>query len=100
MALAWSQLRTTGSTPLLEVQGVLIQVDGTGFGAPSQVVLRDDEGRDWTFDVDPEVATNREEPQSAGHLRQHMLYGELMLVRYRVQSDRLIALRIRDVQSP
>ena len=77
-------------------RGVLLEVVGAGFGAPERIILLDDEGRTWEFRVDPEVATNREQPQSAGHLRQHMAFVDPVLVRYRETPEGLVAVRILD----
>lgn len=82
--------------PIREVRGVLIEVRASEISRAEAVTLRDDEGRTWIFRVAEEVATNREEPQSASHLRQHMAFAEPMRVRYRVAGGELIALRILD----
>jgi hypothetical protein len=64
------------------------------------VVLRDEEGHLWNFQVSPEVATNPQEPQSASHLRQHMVLGEWMQVFYRPTAEGLLAVRIVDDDVP
>lgn len=83
---------------LQTVRGVLLSVQSSNPVQADQITLRDDEGRVWTFQVSPEVAANPEEPQSAGHLRQHMALVEPVLVRYREGADGLVALRILDGQ--
>lgn len=80
------------------VRGVLLEVQASSPVYADQVTLRDDEGQTWSFRVDPAVSTNREEPQSAGHLRQHMALVEPMLVRYRETPDGPIAMRIVDAE--
>lgn len=94
-------VRATAPNPAAElrtVRGVLLSVQSSNPVQADQVTLRDDEGRVWTFQVSPEVAANPEEPQSAGHLRQHMALVEPVVVRYREGSDGLVALRILDGQ--
>lgn len=80
------------------VRGVLLAVQSTSPVQADQVTLRDDEGRVWTFRVSPEVAANPEEPQSAGHLREHMALVEPVLVRYREEAGGFVAVRILDGQ--
>lgn len=78
-----------------EARGVLIEVRGSSIMYAESVVLRTDDGRILPFKVHPEVATNPEHPQSASHLRQHMTFGEPMVVRYR-ETDGPTAYRIVD----
>ena len=78
------------------VRGVLMDVQAQSLIMATQVTLRDEAGTVCIFEVDPEVITNREEPQNAAHLRMHMVLAEPMIVRYRVTPDGLIAVRIRD----
>jgi hypothetical protein len=84
--------------PVRTVRGVLMDVRASSLVHAESVTLRDEDGRVWTFRVDPEVVTNPEEPQSASHLRQHMVLGEPMLVRYRETSGGPLALRILDAE--
>ena len=58
------------------VRGILVNVEARSLVYAEQVVLRDEEGRNWTFRVSPEVARDPTEPQSASHLRQHMTLAE------------------------
>ena len=78
------------------VRGVLLDVRAASIVHAESVTLRDDDGRVWTFRVDPEVATNRQEPQSAAHLRQHLALGDAVRVRYRDTPDGPLAVRILD----
>jgi hypothetical protein len=94
-AVVW----TTVSRPAAEVhavQGVLLEVRASSRVLPDALVLRDADGQIWDFRVDPEVANNREEPQTAGHLRQHMALVEPVLIRYRQTSQGLLAVRVAD----
>ena len=81
-----------------EVEGSLLEVQSSSLVYAERLVLRDAEGRTWTFVVDPEVATNREEPQSAGHLRVHMAMADPVRVRYRESEDGLVAHRVVDAE--
>ena len=78
------------------VRGVIVQVDGASIVFAERVTLRGDDGVTQSFLVDPEVATNRDEPQSASHLRQHMVLGDPVIVRFHVTDDGPVALRIVD----
>ena len=91
--------RAADRTPseLHTVRGVLLEVRATSIVYADSLTLRDDAGR-VNFQVDPSVMTNREEPQTASHLRQHMALGEPMLVRYKETSTGLLALRVADAE--
>lgn len=78
------------------VRGVLIDLRATSLVHAEHITFRADDGRTLTFRVDPEVATNGEEPQSASHLRQHMVLGESLVVRYRDTPEGPLAVRIVD----
>jgi len=78
------------------VRGVLLNVEATSIVHAERITLRDDRGATWMFRVSPEVASDPHEPQSASHLRQHMLAGEWMQVHYRPTPDGPLAVRISD----
>ena len=85
--------------PPREVRGVLIDLRASSLIYAESATLRDADGVEYTFRVDPQVSTNREEPQSAGHLRQHMALAEPMIVRFRTSADGgLVAIRILDAE--
>jgi len=86
-----------GPAELSTVRGVLLEVRASSRVLPEGLVLRDNDGQVWDFRVDPEVASNREEPQTAGHLRQHMALVEPVIIRYRQTPDGLLAVRVADV---
>jgi hypothetical protein len=56
--------------------GVLLEVQARSLIEAESVTLRDDRGQLFTFRVDPEVMTNRDAPQTASHLRQHMALAD------------------------
>ena len=90
----YGDLGTIGSRR--SVRGVLVDVQGASIVFAEQVTLRSDDGEVQSFRVDPEVATNRDEPQSASHLRQHMVLGDPVIIRYRLTDDGPVAVRIVD----
>ena len=47
--------------------------------------------------VSPEVARNPEHPNSASHLRQHMMVGDPVIIQYRQTTEGPLAMRILDV---
>lgn len=60
------------------------------------LTLRDDNGQRLTFRVSPEVARNAEHPNSAAHLRQHMIAADPVVVRYRLTNAGPVALQVLD----
>lgn len=80
----------------LMVRGVLLNVEATSIIHAGRITLRDQQGRTWLFRVSPQVASNPQEPQSASHLRQHMLAAEAMRVYYQPTSEGPLAVRIID----
>jgi hypothetical protein len=48
--------------------------------------------------MDPQVITDRDEPQDAADFRQHMVLGDSVWVRQREASDGLLALRPFDAE--
>jgi hypothetical protein len=96
-ASAWLTLGTS-EPALREVRGSLLEVQSSSLVFADRVVLRDAEGRTWSFVVDPDVATNREEPQSAAHLRVHLSLADPVVVRYRETPDGPVAVRIVDAE--
>ena len=93
---AWRSARIGAYASDRSVRGILVDVQGVSIVFAESVTLRSDDGAMHQFRVDPEVAMNREEPQSASHLRQHMALGEAVIVRYRETADGPIAVRIAD----
>jgi hypothetical protein len=82
------------------VHGALVDVQATSIVYAESISLRDGDGRVWTFQVSPEVATHPDEPQSASHLRQHLFLGEWLRVYYRETPEGLLAVRISDDDIP
>ena len=86
------------ATPItaLEIRGVLIDVQSREIVHADAVTGRDDQGKTTRFQVSDEVASNQEHPNTAAHLRQHMMAGDPVVVVYRMTSAGPLALRIRD----
>jgi len=79
-----------------EVRGLLIDVQSREIVNADAVTLRDATGAEWTLRVSPEVAANREHPNTASHLRQHMTNADPVIVQYRETTEGLLATRIFD----
>jgi hypothetical protein len=92
----------TGCRPeSLEVRGVLVDVQSREIVNADAITLRDEAGALHTFRVSPEVATDREHPNTASHLRQHLALADPVIVRYRDTAEGRLAVQIVDsVRTP
>lgn len=61
-----------------------------------RVTLQGDDAEVRSFLVDPEVATKRDEPQSASHLRQHMVLCDPVIIRHRLTADGPVVVSVVD----
>ena len=77
------------------VTGVLVGVEATSITRTDAFTLRSDDGAERRFVVSAE-ADRAGHAQSPGHLRQHMTYGDRMIVHYRETKDGLLAVQIDD----
>ena len=73
-----------------QVTGLVLEAVGRNFNEIEVLRLRDDDGRVWEFSTDGPVGI------SAAHLRQHQVTGEKILVTYREEGGRLIAVDVSD----
>ena len=73
-----------------QVTGLVLEAVGRNFNEIEVLRLRDDDGRVWEFSTDGPVGI------SAAHLRQHQVAGETILVTYREEGGRLIAVDVSD----
>ena len=89
-------LVSCGSSGEQEIRGILVDVQAREIANADAVTLRDGSGRLHTFRVSPEVAANPEHPNTASHLRQHMVNADPVIIRYRETPDAPLALRILD----
>ena len=79
-----------------EARGILIDVQSREIQNADSFTLRDGTGNVLTFGVSPEVANNPEHPNSAAHLRQHMIAADPVVVRYRITTAGPVAVRVLD----
>ena len=73
-----------------EVTGLVLEAVERDLVEIELLRVRDDDGRVWEFSTEGTVGV------SAAHLRQHQLAGEKVLVTYREERGRLIAVDVRD----
>lgn len=78
------------------VRGVLLEVEGIGFTAPTSFRLRTDDGRELQFKTASNFNTGTSHVMSPGHMRQHMGLVEVVLVTFERQGDDLLALSVVD----
>jgi hypothetical protein len=81
-----------------EVRGVLVDVQSLEIVNAESITVRDDQGVLHPFLVGSEVASDREHPNTASHLRQHMAVADPVIVRYRTTAEGQVALQILDAR--
>jgi len=96
IALALLSLASCMTNEVHEARGVLVDVQSREIQNADSVTLRGGDGSVRSFRVSPEVASNADHPNSASHLRQHMMLGDPVVIRYRQTADGLVAVRILD----
>ena len=84
----------------LEITGVLVDVQAREIVHADSVRVRDAAGREWDFQVSPGVASDPTHPNTASHLRQHLVFGDPVIVHYRETPQGLLAMQILDVTPP
>lgn len=82
-----------------ETAGILVEVQAQEIVNAQQVTLRSLDGTERIFQVSPEVANNPEHPNTASHLRQHMIGADPVIVRYRSSDGGSMAVRIMDADA-
>jgi hypothetical protein len=82
-----------------EVRGVLVDVQSREIVNADAITLRDGGGTLHTFQVSPEVAADRQHPNTASHLRQHMALADPVIVRYRDTAEGRLAVQIVDASA-
>ncbi len=80
-----------------EVTGVVIDVQAREIVHADSIRIRDASGREWDFQVSPQVASDPAHPNTASHLRQHMVFGDAVIVHYQGAGNELLAVQILDV---
>jgi len=94
-ALALVLLLTACSPSPKTFTGVVIDVQASDLTHLDAVTLRSDEGQVQRFAVAPEAVTAGH-PASPSHLRQHMTYGDHVVVQYLDTANGPTATRIDD----
>ncbi len=77
-----------------QVTGLVLEALERNFSEIESLRVRDDDGRVWEFSTEGAVGA------SAAHLRQHQLAGERVVVTYREDGGRLIAIDVKDAGGP
>lgn len=75
---------------------MLVDVQSSEIVHAEAITLRDDRGTLHTFRVSPQVAEDREHPNTASHLRQHMAAADPVVVRFLDTDEGRLATQIRD----
>ena len=73
-----------------EVTGLVLEAVERDLGEIELLRVRDDDGRVWEFSTEGDVGV------TAAHLKLHQLAGEMVLVTYREEGGRLIAVEVGD----
>jgi len=77
-----------------QVTGLVLEALERNFSEIESLRVRDDDGRVWEFSTEGAVGA------SAAHLRQHQLAAERVVVTYREDGGRLIAIDVKDAGGP
>jgi hypothetical protein len=81
------------------VRGVLLDVTSTNLSQVDGFTLRADDGRELAFTVGPNFNANVSHAMTPGHMRQHMALADPVLVNYREQDGKLVALSATDAST-
>ena len=75
---------------------MLVDVQSREIVNADAITLRDDGGALHSFRVSPDVASDRQHPNTASHLRQHMAVADPVIVRFRTGPNGPVAFQILD----
>ncbi len=78
--------------------GVLLDVQASGLQKLDEFTLRTDDGREMTFSVDPNFNQGASHPMTPGHMREHMALASPVIVTYRDEGGKLVALSASDAE--
>ena len=81
------------------VRGVLLDVVSPGIQQVNSFTLRADDGRELTFTTSSDFNQGAAHVMTPGHMRQHMALADPVLVTYREEAGKLIALSATDATS-
>ncbi len=75
---------------LKQVRGHVVEVTARNIAEFETLTIRDDEGREYTFTSEGFTGF------TPSHLREHRLFGQSLLVTYREDDGRLVAVKTED----
>ncbi|GAC1318413.1 MAG: hypothetical protein NVSMB2_13210 [Chloroflexota bacterium] len=78
------------------VRGVLLDVVSPSFSQLDRFTLRTDDGRELSFVTAPDFNAGTSHVMTPGHMRQHMALGDRVVVTYRDDNSKLVALSATD----
>ena len=81
------------------VRGVLLDVVSPSIQQVDSFSLRTDDGRELNFVTAPDFNKGASHVMTPGHMRQHMALADAILVTYREDGGKLIALSATDATS-
>jgi hypothetical protein len=79
------------------IRGVLLAVESPGIQQVDRFTLRTDAGEEMTFVTAPDFNAGATHVMTPGHMRQHMALADPVLVTYREENGRFVALSAADV---
>ncbi len=74
----------------LQVRGQVVEVIPRSFTELELLTIRDEEGREYTFETEGFVGF------TPSHIREHQFLGQSLLVTYERRGDILVAVRLED----
>ena len=78
-------------------RGVLLDVVSPSIQQVDRFTLRTDDGQLLNFVAAPDFNANAQHAMTPGHMRQHMALADPVVVTYRQENGKLIALSATDV---
>ena len=75
---------------LKQARGHVVEVTARNIAEFETLTIRDDAGREYTFNSEGFTGF------TPSHLREHRLFGQTLLVTYREESGRLVAVKTED----
>jgi hypothetical protein len=78
------------------IRGVLLEVQSAGIQQVDGFTLRTDDGQELSFVAAPNFNAGATHVMTPGHMRQHMALADAVVVTYREQNGKLVALSATD----
>jgi hypothetical protein len=88
--LVWTGIVLASRSGESRARGVVTEVVSRDIGHAESITLRTEDGRELRIRIPPE------ELKTPGHLREHMTYGQPLIVHYRRDGESLVATRLED----